>query len=164
MPKYDIENLLEDVQALLVANLNTQIAAIESEKEAAGKQVVAMTPVDSASYYEQNWSDKILNTNPSIFYGIEQVQAMGAGPATGEVLKVFVEIICVDTQADLFMTKRINRYTRAIKEVFEANYDRLAQGSNKLHIETVRPVSFKLDMDASEEIHVGGVSLITAIA
>ncbi len=163
MPKYDIENLLEDVKAILVANLNTKVAAIESEKEAAGKQAVTMLSVASGNYYEQNWSDKILNTNPSIFYGVEQVQATGAGPATAQAIKVFVEIICIDKQEDLFMSKRINRYSRAIKEVLESNYDQLSQG-NQMHIETVRPVAFRLDMDSSEEVHVGGVSLITAIA
>ena len=164
MPKYDIETLLSEVKAILVANLNTQIAAVEAEKVAAGAPATNLKPVDvTDGYFEQSWSDKILNINPAIFYGVEQIQAIGTGPATGEVIKVFVEIVAVDTQEDVLMGRRINRYSRAIKEVLEANYDKLSFG-NKMKIETVRPISWRLDADTSEEVRVGGVSLITAIA
>ena len=161
--KYDIESLLLDVKAILVANLNTRVAAIEAEKIAAGAITTGILPVDtSKGYFEQSWSDAILNINPAIFYGIENVTAKGDRSATIEEIKVFVEIILLDSGQDGKAKNQIHRYTRAIKEVFEENWDKLKNRS-PIKIETVRPVSFRLDLNSSEEIKVGGVSLTVGL-
>lgn len=164
MTKYDVENLLVDVKALLVANLNTKLAAIEAEKVAQGLPATGLLPVDVAKgYFEQSWSDDILNINPAIFFGIEDVQAVGNGPATEERYKIFVEVVVLDSGQDRLTKNRIHRYARALKEVFEENWDSLGGGC-KIKVETVRPISFKLDLNTSEEVKVGGVSLTTALA
>lgn len=164
MSKYDAENLLHDLKAILVANLNTYIAAIESEKVAQGLPATNLASVDTTNgYFEQNWSDGILNITPAIFYGIEDVRTEGYGPVTSQLYKVWVEIVLVDTQVDKLMTSRIHRYSRAIKDVLEDNWDKLPSAS-KTKIETIRPLSFKLDLNSSEEIRVGGVSIITSLA
>lgn len=162
--KYDAENLLSDIKTILKANLNTAITTVENEKVAQGLPATGLLPVDTnVGYFEQNWSDAILNVSPAIFYGIEDVRAEGAGPTTMQTYKVFVEIVVTDRQEDKLMNARIHRYSRAIKDVLEANYDKIPS-SAKTKIETVRPVSFKLDLNSSEEIRVGGVSLTTALA
>lgn len=164
MGKYDGENLLHDLKAILVANLNTAIAAVESEKTSQGLPATNLASVDSTNgYFEQNWSDAILNITPAIFYGIEDVKAEGYGPVTAQQYKVWIEVVLVDTQVDKLMSNRIHRYTRAIKDVIEANWDKIPSAS-KTKIETVRPISFKLDLNSSEEIRVGGVSLLTSLA
>jgi len=164
MQKYDAENLLADIKAILVANLNSAISAVEAEKIAQGLPVTNLASVDTTyGYYEQNWSDKILNNSPVIFYGIEDIAAEGAGPATKQIYKLFVEIVLVDGGMDQLGKNRIHRYSRAIKDVLEKNFDRIPSDS-RIKIETVRPISFKLDLNSSEEIKVGGVSIITALA
>jgi hypothetical protein len=162
MATYDIETLLDDIETLLKANLNTKIAAIEAEKTALGK-AVGLPSVDTNAYFQQAWSDKILNYSPAIFYGLEQIQASGSHSATLEAYKIFVEVVIVDSGMDTFTKNRIHRYSRALKEVFQENFDRLPWG-NRINIETVRPISFKLEEDSSEEIKVGGVSIVTALA
>lgn len=164
MTKYDVENLLSDIKSLLIANLNTAIAAVEAEKISQGLPATGLKPVDATNgYFEQSWSDKILNITPAIFYGIEQIQAVGAGPATAQIYKVFVEVVLVDSGMDVLGKNRIHRYSRAIRDVFEANYDKIPSAS-KIKIETVTPASFKLDLNSSEVMKVGGVSLTTALA
>lgn len=162
--KYDAENLLADIRSILISGLNAAIDAVEAEKVSQGLPATGLAHVDSTNgYFEQNFSDALLNISPAIFYGIEDVQAEGAGPYTMQRYKVFVEIIVVDSQADKLMNARIHRYSRAIKDVLEQNYDKIPS-SAKIKIETVRPVSFKLDLNSSEEVRVGGVSLTTALA
>jgi hypothetical protein len=164
MTTYDAENLLFDIKGILTSNLNTKIAAIEAEKIGAGFVSTNLAPVDTMKgYFEQSWSDAMLNINPAIFYGIEETTAEGQGPATKELYKIFVEIVLVDNGMDTLTKNRIHRYARAIKEVFQENYDRLPP-AGKIKIETVRPTSFKLDLNSSEEVKVGGVSLTVAIA
>lgn len=162
MSSYDIEMMLDDIEVLLKATLNVKIAAIEAEKTALGIPVV-LDPVAATSYFQQNWSDNILNEAPAIFYGVETIQATGIGPATIEAFKIFVEIVMLDNGMDDLGKRRLNRYARALKEVFQENFDKLPW-SNKTIVETVRPISFTLDGNTSEEMRVGGVSIATALA
>jgi hypothetical protein len=162
MSRYDTESLLSDIKKILVANLNTKISAVEAEKIAAGFPATQLAAVDTTNgYFEQNWSDAILNIKPAIFFGLEDIRAQGMGPTTQETYQVFVEVILVSAQTDTLDKNRIHRYARAIKEVFEENYDKIP---GTIKIETVRPVSFRLDLNSSDEIKVGGVSITTALA
>lgn len=171
MPKYDTETLMKEVLSIMTTNLNTKIASIEAEKIAAGFPTTGLKPVDATigadgtpnGYFEQTWSDKILNIDPAIFYGIEETAATGIGPMTEQRFKLFVEVVLVDSGQDDLTKNRVHRYARALKEIFEENYDRLSFG-NQIKIETIRPISLKLDLDTSEVLKVGGVSITTAIA
>lgn len=172
--KYDIENLLKDVNALIAANINAAIDAVEAEKVAQGLPASGIQHIDLTAstsnpsgyngLFEQSWSPANLNVKDAIFYGVEEIQTQGMGPASIQTIKVFVEIIHTDSGNDTLGLKRLARFSRAIKDIFEDNYDRFPVTSNKIKIETVRPISFKLDTDSSEEIRVGGISLTMAIA
>lgn len=159
---YDLEQMLDDIEALLKSKLNAKIAAISLEKSQLGV-AVDLPEISEDAYFQQNWSDRILNIAPAIFYGVETIQATGAGKATLELFKIFVEVIIVDSGMDVNSKRRLHRYSRALKEVFQDNFDALPW-SNKTNIETVRPISFTLDGNTSEEIKVGGVSIVTALA
>jgi hypothetical protein len=162
--RYDVENLLADLRTILAAYINGAISDVESRQVAAGLPATNLAPVDTTNgFFEQSWSDAIMNSSPAIFYGIEEVTATGIGPNTVQQYKIFIEVVMVDGGMDQLGKHRIHRYTRAIREVLQANYDKLPSAA-KTKIETVRPVSFKLDLNSSEEIKVGGVSLITALA
>ena len=164
MSKFRPEDLLNNVKSLLFTYLNDKINEIEAEQLQKGLPATNLTLIDRDNgFFLQSWSDKILNINPAIFYGIEDIKATGVGPTTAQHYRVFVEVVLVDSLADLLGNTRIFRYAEAIKEVFEEHYDQLSSAS-QIKIETVRPVSFKLDMNSSEEIRVGGVSLITSLA
>jgi hypothetical protein len=152
---------LADVEALLKDKLNDKIAAIEAEKTAAGSPVGLPGVVDEA-YFEQTWNNKVFNYAPAIFFGLESTQTEGIGPATSQLIKVFVEAIIVDSGNDNLGHKRLHRYSRALKEVFEEHFGDFP--GLKTKIETVAPISFKVDEDSSDEVRVGGVSITTALA
>jgi hypothetical protein len=164
MSKFRPEDLLNNVKSLLVMYLNNKIDAIESEQVTKGLPATNLAHVDpTKGYFLQSWSDKAFALSPAIFYGIEDIKSEGFGPATKQEYRVFVEVVYVDSLQDLLVNARIFRYAEAIKEVFEEHYADLSN-SAKIKIETVRPVSFKLDTNTSEEVRVGGVSLITSLA
>ena len=161
---YDIEDVLDDVETLLKSKLNDAITAIETEK--AEKNKTLLTPLELISnegYFRQTWSDKILNQSPAIFYGLENIETTSGGTATAEKLTLFIECVVVDSGMDGDVHRRINRYSRAIKEVLENSFDYLSFAS-KIKVESLRPTAFKLDVDSSEEIKVGGVSVSLNIA
>ena len=165
MAKYDVEDLLDSVLDIMMGGgaLNAKIASIDAEKIAAGKGLTpALTPIADEAYYLQTWTDKILNTSPAIFYGVEDVTALDGGTdAVAKTYKIFVEIILVDSGMTNDSSKRINRYARALEELFSQAYAP-ALGS-LVKIDTVRPISFKLEMDSDSEVKVGGISLTISL-
>ena len=167
MAKYDIEDLCNDLKAYLLANLDTKIAAVEAEKIAAGKPLDGGLPgIPEAAYTFQNWSDAILQNPVNLFFGVEDVKAndIGAGQSA-DVLTLFIEVVLVvdSNKKNNDDVNRVFRYTRAIKEVMQA-YAKINSFISKTKIETVRPVSYKLNFDTNEEVRVGGVSVTTSIA
>lgn len=161
--KFDLEDLLESIKALMTEGdaLNNKIAAIDLEKTDAGKALATpLKPVPANGYYEQSWSDKILQTSPAIFYGVEDIQPVLGANTIAKTYVIFCEVIYTDNGQTNDAYKRIQRYTRALEELFSETFDALAsKGTGTVKIQTVRPQAFKLEMNSSEEIKVGGVSL-----
>jgi len=169
MPKkFDQEDLLDSILSIMTNGLNGKIAAIEAEKAAkvpSAALTPTLAPVLAAAYHLQSWSEKILAHSPAIFYGVENVTTNDGG-ASGVAAKnytVFCEIILTDSGQTNDVHRRIARYSRALEELFTEAFTDLPYGS-RIKIETVRPISFKLELDSSEEIKVGGVSLAITLA
>ncbi len=161
---FDNEDVLDSIKQILDDGLEDRLTAIETEKIAKGKGIPDGLPMpEDSAFYLQTWSDDILNHSPAIFYGIEDNNSEGIGPATVQKLKIFVEAVITDDGSDEYGVKRLLRYTRAIRETFEKGFDSVAN-LGRIKIETVTPVSFKIGEDSSEEIRVGGVSLTIALA
>ncbi len=162
MPKVDIENILEAIKAKCQSGLNAKITAIEAEKAAAGDGLTpTLAQVDSTNgYFLQTWSEKILNIDPAIFIEADTPEATDGG-TTAELHKVAVYAILVDSGNTNDTVKRIFRYSRALKELFE-NYD--FNGHGKFKIGSILPTSWPKDMDSSEQIKIGGITLTIPLA
>jgi len=165
--KYDAEDLLETVLGVMTTGdaLNAKIAEIEAEKTAAGKALSpGLKTVGAASYFLQTWNEKMLNANPAIFYGIEEVPAtQSAGPVVAKTYKLFVEAVLVDSGMQNDGAKRIMRYARALEELFAKAFA-VAAEAGQVKIEAIRPMAFKLALDSDEEVKVGGISLTINMA
>lgn len=162
--KYDIEDLLDDLLAYCQANLPAKITAIEAEKVSKSKGVEGgLATVPNAAYYLQAWDNAILNHPVAIFYGVEDIAAndISAG-VTAQNYKIFFEIILTGNNQYGDVHKRIHRYSRALREIFE-DYVKKNSFISRTKIEQVRPISFKLELDTSDETNVGGVSISTSI-
>lgn len=162
--KVDVEVIIDAIYDILQANLNTKIAEIDAEKTAGGKGLdTVLAPIDTAAYFLQSWNDAILNYHPAIFYGAEILPTID-GPIAGIKATLFIDVIYQDDgNRNNDTWRRVNRYTRAVKEVIEANAGAIP-GASRLKVETVRPESFRLAVDSSEEIKVCGVSITASFA
>ena len=158
----DLVNMLYDIMTTGSA-LNNQIAAVDAEKTANGQTLTpALSSVDSSAYYPQSWTDKILNSSPAIFYGIEDVVTEDGGGVTAKTYKLFVEMVLVDSGQTNDAWKRIARYSRALEELFLANFAPNIEAGN-IKISQVRPIAFKTSLDSDEEIKIGGISITIAL-
>lgn len=163
--KIDSEDILDSILDIMVSGgaLNTKITEVENEKIAKGKGVAGgLKPIAAGSYYPQTWSDKILNTNPGIFYGIEEAAALDGGGAVAKTYTIFVEIVLVDNGQTNDTHKRIARYTRALEELFTKAFDN-GNFPSRVKVAQLRPFAFKVQLDSDEEIKVGGISLTTTL-
>lgn len=161
MATYDTEDLLDSVLKIMVNGgaLNAKIAAIDAEKVLKGKSLAtAMLAIPDDGYYEQTWNNKILNNPVGILYGIENVSTFDGGGALGKNYTIFVEVVYTDSGQNNDSNKRIARYSRALEELFIQHLNDVAEIKN-IKIESVRPIAFKMQIDDSEEIKVGGISL-----
>ena len=161
--KFDSEEMLDYILGIMQDDdvLNNKIAAVEAEKEDAGKGL-SPTLAPIAEYHLQTWNDKILQRTPAIFYGIEDVTAVDGMGAVAKTYKCFIEVVIVDNNQTNDGHKRISRYSRSLEELFTSNFKpEGAMGAVK--VESVRPISFKLEMNTDEEIRVGGISLTISL-
>lgn len=154
---YDLEDILVDLKAALVANLNTKIAAIGTIK---GDSLSAPT-IDSDAYFLQSLGEKVANFNPFIFYGVSDIRADGIGPRAikNYVLQV---VLCIqDFDQDGGMSNRMFRYGRAIEEVLEENW--VLANKIKMRIEALPPADFKMQ-NTSTMYRCVGANVYCAIA
>lgn len=163
MATYDGEDMLDDILKIMTDNsaLNSRIAAIENEKSLKGKGLdPALQPIKD--FHIQTWTDKVLQATPAIFFGIENTESDSVGPVTANTYKVFIEVIALDNGQTNDVWKRISRYSRALRELFEESFaSSVACGKTK--IDSVRPVAFKLELDSDVEVKVGGISITVPI-
>ncbi len=164
MSTYDAENLLEAILGVMTSGLNAKVAAIEAEKLADGKGLTpALAAINSAAYYAQTWDEKILNSKgASIFYGIGDVSLVENAGAHAKTYKMFVDVVYVDSDLQKDGYKRILRYSRALEELFAVQFAPAIAGGT-VKVEQIYPIGFKLEMDSSDEVKIGGVSLTVTL-
>jgi hypothetical protein len=159
MARYDLEQLMAEIQALLAANFNTKVAAISTEK---ADSMVMKTVASGAYFTTMNF--KQANYNPFILYGIEDIQSDSTESASIRTVTIQVALILTDSgdDTDVKMQARMLRYLRALEEVFQDSYQ-LAESGVKLKIQSLRPDTFAY-ANSTELARVVGVNLTAVFA
>ena len=159
MAKYDLEKLLNDIETILKANLNTKLAAIDTEKA----DSITLATVDSTAYVRQSLNGETVNSDPFIFYGVDEIETVeGLGFGTNAKYSITVMLILADMNADLDIANRMFRYLRAIQEVFQENWNETDNGV-KLFISSLAPIAVT-DMDTNATYRAIGVKLEATLA
>lgn len=154
MARYDLENYLVDVLAVMTTNLNTVIGAINTEKN----DSITLKTVDANAYFLQTLDSAAANYDPYILYGIENIETVSMGPHSGHKVTVSVVIVLADFE-DLNVTKRILRYGRALEQCFQENFQNNDQGL-RIEVQSLVPVQFQA-LNSSYRYRAIGVLLTT---
>lgn len=158
MGKQDIESVLDGVKAFLTANLNTQISALNAEKD----DGIVLKTVDANAYHFQYPQDRAELSDPFILYdeaGEPVIQSNGGIIAT--VHQVGVTVFLVDNGLDQDLPRRLFRYRRALLDLFVSQWATVF-GSNKFAVKAWIPTPpFK-----NEEVGYTGraVGIVLAVA
>ncbi len=124
MGRYDIEQVLGDVKSFLVANLNTQISAINTEKN----DSASLKTIDSTAYHLQSLEDRVELSDPMVIYGeFDEPRIDGIGPQSAITYRIGVHLIIEDLGLDPNIILKLFRYRRALIDVFQANWATFAR-------------------------------------
>lgn len=152
-PYQDLESVVDAVIAFLKLNLNTRLTEITTEKG----DSLTLTPVPDAAYF-LDYIGKEVNFNPFVVVGIEDPEVLDtAGAATLMRYGISVAIIIDDTGGDTEIARRLLRYQRAIRDVFERNWNSVAD-SIKFEVKSEAPHPIKL-LSRENESRIIGVVL-----
>lgn len=154
MARYDIESIMNEVKAVMTTSLNTRLASIDSEKADA----ITLKAVSLSSYYHQELNGGTINTNPFVFYGISDIQGEASiNGSTSTELTIFAILVLTDEGQDLAIANRMLRYQRALREIFEDNFE-LPESRVKLSITSQVPVEVTL-LNSTQTHRAIGISL-----
>lgn len=151
--RYDFESICAEVKAIMVANLNTRLAAISTEKG----DSIALRTVNAEAYFFQTLDQEPAAFDPFVFYGISEIEGEGGATQTPMKLKIFCVVICADEGEDEFTSNRMFRYQRALREIFEENFE-LPESQVKLVVSSLVPVEVKL-LNSTQSHRAIGVEL-----
>lgn len=151
MTRYDIESLCDDIKTVLTTYLNTKLAAIDAEKN----DDIDLATVNSLAYVFQSMNGVTINYNPFIFYGVQEIDGEGGYSYTPSRVDVSVILVLEDQAEDIDIGKRMLRYGRALKEVFEEHFNETAHGV-KLSVQSQVPIEISL-MNSSNPHRAIGV-------
>ena len=157
MAKYDIEQLLTDIETILKANLNTKILAVSADK---GDGIV-LKPISASAYITQSLNMKMMKYDPFVLTGVSAIESGTSGPGCSQVPTIQIMVIMADGgRADLL--SRLLRYQRALLEVIQENFSKIPEASN-LSIESLVPVAIE-DINSSAPFRGIGIAVKAAIA
>lgn len=154
MSKIDFETILDEVKAVMTENLNARITAITAEKGAG----VSLRAIDAQAYFLQTLDQRPAMFDPFVFYGISDIKGDGGHSGTPMKITMFCIIICADNGEDDQTARRMLRYQRALREIFEENFD-LPESSVKLSVSSLVPVEVTL-LNTTQSHRAIGVELV----
>lgn len=155
--KYDIEQCLLDVKAVLVSYLNTKLAAITTEKN----DTITLKTIDSSAYFIHSMDGPQVNYDPFIYIGLQAIEGDGQMGASPSQLSIAVAAVVADEGQDVELWKRMFRYQRAIREVFEEHFEEQA-GTFKFVVKDQVPIEISLLNDSYSHKAIG-VTLSVAL-
>ena len=158
--KYDIERLEADLLALVKAKLPAKLAEITAEK---ADSIVLGVPTD-AEYFNTT-DDEVNNDKLSVQYGVVDGSAFSISSNTTEDNRYIFLIYLNELNSQPgVVRKKLFRYIRAFKEIFEENFDRFPCVSN-IKVQSIAPTSAGWDENENSPVYkVGGVYIETSLA
>ncbi len=156
--KCDVETVEADLLALVQAKLPDKIAEITAEK---ADGIVLTVPANTD--YINTTDDEVNNTDLIVHYGITDGVPLSIGSNTAEdnryVFNIYLDEL---NQQPGIVRKKLFRYIRALKEIFEENFKKFSYLSS-MKVETIAPGMWQKN-EQSPIYKVGGVYIETSLA
>jgi len=139
--RYDVEQMLRDIETLFKAKLNDEILIVDAEKAD-----FVLDPINDRAWY-LNQLPRTFSYNPFIVWGLEEQPVTDTQPGNWITNnRFFLEAVVSDSgqKEAVALVWRLLRYSRALGEVARKNFD-MFQGRAKAKVQSLIPTSFVLD-------------------
>ena len=157
---YDIEVVENSLLSLVKQHLPAKLSEIEAEK---ADGVLLPAPTDDQYYTGTDIDEKVVNYDFIVIHGVGHQGAISISSATAQDnIYGFVFLFSEQNAPSGELRKKILRYSRAIKEVFEYHFDAFPFLSN-LKIYMLAPENWQ-ENDKSPVYKAGGAFIETVLA
>jgi hypothetical protein len=153
----DAEGILDRIIAVVKAELNTKITAINAEKN----DSVVLDAIDDMAYAVQELNGTVQNYDPFVLVGIDNIESVGKGPMTSELISLTAVVILADAGEDSEIVRRLLRYNRCLKDCVQNNWSDAHMGT-RFEISSLVPIQFKL-ANSSKLYRAVGIQIKTGI-
>lgn len=155
---YDKESLLFDVVNIFKNNLDTEISAINTEKN----DNLTLSTIPSDAYFIQEAGETSLNFNPYMFFYMSIPETVSIESSSMDTVNIASLVVFQDeANANFEMIRKLLRYQRAMKNTIEENFF-ITAGASKIKVSGLEPVVLE-DQDSSRIIKVCGIEMQTQI-
>jgi len=158
--KYDVERLEADLLALVQNKLPAKITEITTEK---ADSITLDIPTNDD--YFNTTDDEVINRKIIVQYGLIDGEPFSVSSGTAEENRyIFAVYLDEMNEAAGVVRKKLFRYIRAFKEIFEENFYFFSCVS-KLDIRTIAPTSASWDENETSPVYkIGGIYIETSLA
>jgi hypothetical protein len=120
MARVDLEAVCVAIEAFMKQQLNAKIAALNTEKG----DSITLSDVPDTAYYFSSFGSEMGNFDPCILYGVKNIEVIDSqGGAAIEKNTVQIYVIKADNGNDKLIARRMLRYQRALKEIFQEKWN-----------------------------------------
>lgn len=146
---YDIEDFMVDLKSVLVANLNTYITQMNSDRP-----TPQLGSIDNNAYYIQSLSDEHAAYENFIFIFEDDTSGIENGPATIESYDIVVALVTsYKNEASEHMAKRLWRYRKILKTIIRKSlYSNKLSRPQKVELKGLSP--FPVSLANSDDMAV----------
>lgn len=124
--KTDIEQIVGKLADYFKAQLETKLTEIAADK---GDGLVVPVPNALSAYFIQTLNESVANFDPYVYIGIiDKIASDSLRLGSAQDIPIEVAIVIADAGTDANMWKKLFRYQRALKEIFELGWNKNAVG------------------------------------
>ena len=156
--RYDVETFMEELEALLKANLNTYISEMNADKEGPD-----LLNINDSAYYIQTLNDAVVNYDDFVFVFEDGVSTNGTGP---DNLDTYTVIACVvsnfGNEQIKYAHKKMFRFREILKRILQDKQGSIGRPAS-IKVSSLSPFAVSL-LNRSEPQMGVGVSLEVSFA
>lgn len=157
MSNYDPETYLLSIQTFLKANLNTEIASLNLEKN----DTLVLKTISTDAYFLQSFNNTVSNYDPHILIGIDDITGSGIGPGVVKTLTFSIVIIVEDRGEDLFAGVRMLRYGRVLEDLLNRSFNKIIPHAT-FKINSLVPISIT-SVNSNDSYRAVGVQIVAEL-
>lgn len=150
--KIDLEFVLNKFIVSVKEKINPAILAMNTEKN----DSIVLKTIDDKAYAFQTMSEKVMNYNPFIYYGLLECPTKAEFMAIAKSPKIELTIVIADPE-DGNTAIRLLRYQRVFEEMFLDQMFPIKGINTRVKIENLEPVSFK---SVNSDTHFKAIGVI----